>query len=338
MKEIKRGNYPSIFKQEIDLSHPISYYDLDLKMINQLLNEVIMNYTYSTVDLLQLLKENYQGNLIDAINNIPSYSDVRFNCYYATILLKKKLKEKGINTSIISYKSTNFSTFSGDELIKEAHMALLIPTIRNQKIYYVVLDPGLRIPSPIEFYADIDKTIIQIDHDEIIIQKTISDDYPYTMKMRGYNRYSTSQVSYQSQEFFDVRYETINPVDVLFPISYQVLNGYRIINYSVDNSKWAFIKIMIIGEYLECCDYLRHIQIPFRQLDQYSRNDLIGILKPFTNKLNINSEKLIDIILFILEHYSEFISEVIYPNVLEENTNFIPNLSDKSYVKLKAYF
>lgn len=319
MKEIKRGNYPSIFKQEIDLSHPISYYDLDLEMINQLLNEIIMNYTYSTVDLLQLLEENYHGNLIDAINNIPSYSDVRFNCYYATVLLKEKLKEKGIDTNIISYKSTNFSTSSGDELIKEAHMALLIPTIRNQRIYYMVLDPGLRIPSPIEFYADMDKTIIQIDHDEIIIEKTMSDDYPYTMKMKGYNRYSTSQVSYQSQEFFDVRYETINPVDVLFPISYQVLNGYRIINYSVDHSKWAFIKIMIIDEYLECCDYLRHIQIPFYELEQWGLEDFAKVLEPFTNKLEVDREKLIDTILFILAHCQEFQDSIIDDRVLTEN-------------------
>lgn len=337
MKEIKRGNYPSIFKQEIDLSHSISYYDLDLEMINQLLNEIIMNYTYSTIDLLQLLKENYQGSLINTIKNIHNYSDVRFNCYYATVLLKEKLKEKGIDTNIISYKSTNFSTSSGDDLIKEAHMALLIPTIRNQKIYYVILDPGLRIPSPIEFYADMDKTIIQIDHDEIIIGKTELEDYPYTMIMKGYNRYSTSQVSYQSQEFFDVRYETINPVDVLFPISYQILNGYRIINYSINKSDWAFVKIMVISGYLECCDNSHHIQIPFWELDQYSRNDLIQILKPFTDKLNINSEELIDIILFVLEHYSEFIKEIIHPNILEESTNSILNLNNKCYVKLKSY-
>ena len=319
MKEIKRGNYPSIFKQEIDLSHPISYYDLDLEMINQLLNEVIMTYTYSTIDLLQLLKENYQGDLRDAIRNIHNYSGVRFNCYYATVLLKEKLKEKGIDTNIISYKSIGFSTSSGDDLIKEAHMALLIPTIRNQKIYYVVLDPGLRIPSPIEFYADIDKTIVQIDHDEIIIEKTELEDYPYTMIMKGYNRYSTSQISYQSQEFFDVRYETINPVDVLFPISYQILNGYRIINYSINKSDWAFIKIMIIDEYLECCDYLNHIQIPFYELEQWRLEDFVKVLEPFTNKLGIDKEILIDTILFVLAHQQEFLNSIIDERVLIEN-------------------
>lgn len=326
MKEIIRENYPSIYKQGIDSSQAISYYDLDLETMNRLLNEIITSHIYSTVDLLQLLKENYHDSLIDTIQRIPDYSNVRFNCYYATILLKEKLKEIGIDTHIISYKSIGFSTPFGDQFIKEAHMALLLPTIRDGNLYYMVLDPGLRIPSPIGFYADCSQTIIQVDHDEIIIEKTMADDYSYTLKLNGYNRYSTNQVSCQSQEFFDVRYETMNPIDVLFPISYQVLNGYRIINYSTDSSQWAFIKIMIVEGYLECCDRLHHIKIFFDELNCYSREDLVKILEPFTNKLNTNTDKLIDIIFFVLEHYLEFVNEVIHPNVLRENTNLSPHL------------
>ena len=205
MKELKRGIYPSIIKREITLNHTVSYHDLDLEMISHVLNEVITNYTYSTIDLLQLLKEHYQSNLMNTIYQIKDYSNVRFNCYYATTLLKEKLKERGIHSHIISFKSIGFSTSYGDQLIREAHMALLLPTMKNQRLYYIILDPGLRIPTPLGFYADVNKTILSVDQDEIIIEKTGREDYPYTMKIKGYNRYSILPICYQAQEFFDVR-------------------------------------------------------------------------------------------------------------------------------------
>lgn len=330
MKEIKRNNYPSIIKKEIDLENIINYEDIDLELITNLINDVISNYTYNTFDLLKLLKDNFNDNLVNTITGIKDFSDVRFNCCYATTLLKNKLNDEGINSKIISYKSTGFSSPYGDSLIKEAHMSLLIPTKRNNRIFYLILDPGLRIPIPIGFYSEDDQTLIKIDNDEIIIKKTNHKDYQYCMKITGYNRYSANNTSCSCKEFFDINYETLNPLEVLFPISYEILEGYRIINYSTCKNNRASIKLMIIDKYLECRDDNNNIKINFYELNNKSKDDLIILLQPFTKKLNVDTEELIKIILFTIDHVYEFINSVINKNVFKEkmiiNKNTLLNI------------
>ena len=321
MKEIKRKNHASIIKKEIDLNNLVNYESLDLKLITHLLNEVITENIFSTIDLLKLLKDNYHENITKTIKKLKDYSSVRFNCCYATIVLKNKLEKLGIDTKIISYKSIGFSSPYGDDLIKEAHMAILIPTIRHNKICYIILDPGLRIPAPIEFFANSIKTVIEIDNDEIIIEKTKLAEYPYSIEIKGYNRYSTNDISYQCKEFFDTKYETINPLDILFPIAYEILEGYRMINYTLDNDTWASIKIMVINQYLECIDQKTRIKISFSELKQMEKSDLIKILVPFKYKLNTDVEELVDIIFFTIEHSTEFLSMVINKNVVKEIKN-----------------
>lgn len=317
MKELLREKYPSILKSEIPLDHILNYEELDIKLINELLNETIGDYTYNTIDLLELLRTNYQGNLKDTINSISDYSHVRFNCYYATKILKEKLKQRGITSYLISYKSIGFSSNYGDNLIKEAHMSLLIPTIRNNELYYILLDPGLRIPAVLEFYQSSDKTVITVDNDLITIEKTGDEEYPYSMEMIGYNRYSTSSYSYQCKEYFSTL-TTLNSEEVLFPGVYEILEGYRIINFNVDKEKWAIIKLMMIDEYLECVDVYKNLRLTFQELEKISEDELLNIIKPFAIKLNINVHELIKNIYFSLEHYQEFINDIINPQVLKE--------------------
>lgn len=317
MKEIKRDNYPSIIKKTILQETIEDYKNINLKLIEKFLNETISEHVYNTIDLITLLRINYEGNLKDAIKNIPSYKDVRFNCYYATNILKEKLNQIKIKAYIITYKSIGFSTSFGDNLIKEAHMALIIPTLKNNKLYYLLLDPGLRIPGILGFYANDDKTIIEIDNDKIIIERTGDKDYPYSMEMIGYNRYSTNDTIYQCKEYFNTL-ETINPTDVLFPASFEVLDGYRIINFKVEKNKWAFIKLMIIDEYLECRDASNYVKLSFEELRNIHEEDLIKLIKPFANKLDINITEFILNVYFILNHYEEFIHTIINSQVLEE--------------------
>lgn len=317
MKQIKRIKYPSILKKEISTESLETYEKIDIHLVTKLLNETIEDYTYNTIDLLELLRVNYQDNLVETIKNISSYKDVRFNCYYATKILQEKLNRVGITSYIITYKSIGFSSNFGDKLIKEAHMALIIPTIRNNEIYYLLLDPGLRIPCILEFYASSNKTVIEIDHDRITIEATNDKEYPYAMEMIGYNRYSQNPSDYKCKEYFSLL-ETINPEEVLFPASYEILDGYRIINFKVDNHKWAVIKLMIIDEYLECFDISKNLKLSFQELRKMSEEQLVSLLQPFVTKLKVNIQDLIKNIYFILDHHNEFISNVINPQVLKE--------------------
>lgn len=319
MKEIKREKYPPILKKEIPTHNLEKYENFDIPLITRLITETIEENIYNTIDLLELLRINYQGNLEDTIKSINDYKNVRFNCYYAASILKEKLSKIGITSYMITYKSIGFSSTFGDNLIKEAHMALIIPTIRNNELYYLLLDPGLRIPCVLEFYATSDKTFIEIDQDQIIIEKTNDEEYPYSMKMIGYNRYSTSSTSYQCKEYFSTR-ETINPESVLFPASYEILDGYRIINFQIDNNKWALIKLMIIDEYLECIANNSYLKLSFQDLRVLSKEELASLIEPFAKKLNTSIPELINNIYFILEHHQEYLDTIINPQVLKEKS------------------
>ena len=79
MKEIVREGFTSIYKREINLNDAINYDSLDFELIKNLLNEVIVDNIYSTIDLLKLVKDNYKGNILDAIESIDDYSNVIFN-------------------------------------------------------------------------------------------------------------------------------------------------------------------------------------------------------------------------------------------------------------------
>lgn len=284
----------------------IDYNLINLDYLTTLLNEVIENYTYSTFDLIKLVKDNFNTSIIEAIKSIDDYSLVRFNCYYAAKTLKEKLKELGIDAFYVSYKSIGFSSSYGDNLIKEAHLSLVIPTIKDNKEYYIILDPGYRIPHPLTFYKNSNTTLIKVDNDDIIIQKRDDNIYPYSMIMKGYNRYSISEHSYFCEEFFNCDYETLNPEDMLFPASFNVLNGYRIINYHVDKSKCAMLKVMILDEYLECSDAAQDITLTFSELKSLPKDKIYRLLKPFCHKLNQDTFEFIELLFFILDHHKEF--------------------------------
>ena len=113
-------------------------------IIKCLIQETITECICNTIDLITLLRENYHSNLNTTIEEIKDYSKVRFNCYYVSKVLKEKLIDYRINTQYISYKSIGFSSPFGDNLIKEAHMSLLLRTIRDNDDYYLILDPGYR--------------------------------------------------------------------------------------------------------------------------------------------------------------------------------------------------
>lgn len=313
---IQRENYNPIKKEKI--TSFIDYNTIDLDFITSLLNQVIHEYTYSTFDLIQLVKDNFNGDFKKAINNIHDYSKVRFNCYYATKLLKEKLSKHGIDTKYVSYKSIGFSSNYGDELIKEAHMSLVIPTIRDYHIYYIILDPGYRIPSPICFYKSSNTTNIKIDNDYLTIQKNDDNLYPYSMKMQGYNRYSLNETSCFCEEYFNCDYETLNPEEILFPLSFEVLNGYRMINYNEDKKKCAMLKVMILDHYLQCSEYNQNISLTFSELLEIPKDKLHSILKPFCDKLNQDVTEFMEILYFILETDKQFVDEIINKKVLDE--------------------
>lgn len=327
MNVIEREKLPPIIKKEIDSSYYINYQDLDLILLKNLINETIEKNTYNTMDLISILRKNYQGSLKETIESNLDYKEVRFNCLYASKVLKCELEKLGIKTYFLTYKSIGFSTNSGDKLIKEAHTSLLLPTKKSQEDYYIILDPGYRIPDIIGFYPKYEKNSIIIDNDVITISKTQDTSYPYTMTMKGYNRYSSNNRSFECTEFFNPHFETINPEDVLFPASYEVLEGYRLIRYSTDEKKQGFIKIMLLDEYLECQIDSKHVFITFQELKKLSYDELLNLLNPFALELSEPIDEIINNILFILKYHTEFLNTIVNKAVYSEK------IKQKSYNK-----
>lgn len=144
--------------------------------------------------------------------------------------------------------------------------------------------------------------------------------YPYRMEINGYNRYSISENNYSCKEYFDCKYETLNPEEILFPISFEILDGYRIINYKTEHTLRSYIKLMVIDKYLECFDETGKIILTYNELEKLSRNELIIILTTYTNKLNIDINELIDIIYFMINHQNEFDNLVINKKIFKEKT------------------
>lgn len=298
--KIERMGFKPIRKKPISLNNLISFEKINIDKLETLLNDVISHYTYNTFDLLKLVMSNYDGNLKEAIERIDDYSDVRFNCYYACKLLKEKLNDIGLKSYLISYKSVGFSLNKGDEIIKEAHMALVIPTIKEKKVFYILLDPGLRIPKCITFYKDDAETNIIIDNDEITIKKCNDSLYSHTMIMQGYNRYSENSNSYFCQEYFDINDELNNPIDVLFPVSLYVLFGYRVIRFNVQKNNQAFIKLMLVDECIEIKNNQEYKKISFSELASMSDINLRMEIKKVTQILKIDDYEFMRLIRFVL--------------------------------------
>lgn len=320
MQIITRNNYPPIQKIEIKGEPTIYYEELDLNLINHLIQETITDCVCNTIDLITLLRENYHSNLNTTIEEIKDFSQVRFNCYYASKVLKEKLIDYGIDTKFISYKSIGFSSPSGDSLIKEAHMALLLRTKRGNDDYYLILDPGYRLPEPIVFYPKKKNSEINIDNDIIEITSTNEELYPYSMNMKGYNRYSISDTSYECREYFNANYETINHENILFPLSYKVLDGYRAIRYSEKHHDRATIKIMLLEKYIECINANKREIFTFEDFEKLSQKRTIETLSPYTDVLKLSPAILSEDFHFLISNYEEFVNSVITNEVVKEKT------------------
>lgn len=320
MQTITRNNYPPINKILINEEPRIYYEELDLNLINHLIQETISECVCNTIDLITLLRENYHSNLNTTIEDIKDFSQVRFNCYYASKVLKEKLIDYGIDTKFISYKSIGFSSPFGDNLIKEAHMALLLRTKKDNDDYYLILDPGYRLPEPIGFYPKKENSEIMIDNDIIEISSTTEELYPYSMNMKGYNRYSISNTSYECSEFFNANYETINPESILFPLSYKVLDGYRAIRYSENPSYRATIKIMLLEQYIECMNAKKREIFTFKEFKKFSQKESIELLSPYTDILQLSPKIISEDFYFLINNLEEFVNNVIREEVVKEKT------------------
>lgn len=319
---ISRDGAKDIIKKEIQINSIQELSISRLKEARKKLKQVIEVNSLNTFDMITLIRKNYSSNLVNTIyNKNLDYTKIKCNCFYQSRLLKKELSKIGIDTHFITFQANNFALKTGDDKIKEAHMALLAIAFYKGKQVYIIFDPGLRLDIPIAFSENQTSQLYETAGTKIKIYYDKRDEkYPYYIALNGQNIYSYDRKYQNYIQKFNPRYETINLYDVLFPISYEILTGYKATTYSRDIKKRAYIILSPLRENLEIydCKANYHKSFNYDEILKLGYKGLFDILVPVCNKLNINTIDMIDNIFFMIENHNEFVIEIMNKKLVEE--------------------
>lgn len=323
--KLERMNLKPIYKSSfIDENYKVYQKDQFLKS-KELLKEVITDYPISTFETLTLLRENYNGNLIKAIKEIPyeEYTKTRFNCFYQSKLMLKKLEEIGFTPYLLSYKADKLTTPHMDKVVAEGHMSVVVPVIISGEKKVIVYDPGLKIDEPMVLDGE-NKQFINISGENNILMSYNNNEslYPVTMHINGINKYSYNKKPHTIIQKFNPKFYTENIDDTLFENVYNYLPGYKVTTFSLDDYKRAFISLDHIRGILVFYDGKTNISKTFNYLDiiKLGRTGLEIELSKICSKLGIDVKEIIDNILFMIDVDKEF-KEFVLDKSFFENEN-----------------
>lgn len=324
MEIIREGTF--CIKKEIVSLNKLDDFDSNkLKEATPLLIDTIENSKISTFGLITILRKKYEKSLLETYKLLEkeNYDSVKCNCYYLAKILKEKLYNLGIDTNYLTHKAHFFALNSGDSKIKEAHISLLYPTIKNDKLFYIIFDPGLKIDAPLCFYANESMKPIQRENLSIDVCYDNSDiNYPYYINMDGINPYSYTTYPHNIFQKFNPNYKTTNIDEMLYPISYNLLTGYKAITFSKDKFKRAYIILKHLDRTLEFCDLETNqlFYYNYNELKKLGRNILKNKIFQICLKLSLDTEEILDNIYFMIDIHNEFLSTIMDKDVLTEYT------------------
>ena len=55
----------------------------------------------------------------------------------------------------MTYQANKYALNSGDVKVKEAHISVIYPSLKDDKLIYTIFNPGLKIDKPLSFYPHI---------------------------------------------------------------------------------------------------------------------------------------------------------------------------------------
>lgn len=321
--EIIRDGTSSIKKEIISLNKLDSFNSNKIKEATQLLIDTIENSKISTFGLITILRKKYEKSLLETYKLLEkeNYDSVKCNCYYLSKVLKEKLYNIEIDANYMTHKAHFFALNSGDSKIKEAHISLLYPTIKNDKLFYTIFDPGLKIDTPLCFYANKSMNPIKRETLSINVHYDNSDiNYPYYINMNGITPYSYTTYSHNVFQKFNPKYKTINIEEMLYPISYNLLTGYRATTFSKDKNKRGYIILKHLDKTLEFCDLetAQFFSYQYNELIKIGRNELKRKISPICIKLSLDTEEILDNIYFMIDIHNEFLSTIMDKDVQTE--------------------
>lgn len=315
MKIIRNDN--SIIKKRKINFNNIEYYDEDkIKQGVEYLNQEIKNNFVSHFDNI-----NYILHKIN--NNNPKFSSYNKNtgCISDCKRLKKKLNKIGLKTYLISCKANGFSNPAGDDLVKESHVFLLYPSIKKEKIYFTIFDPGFRIPYVISFYNQENSLKYSyLSNGSLKVNYTNNNTYPYELVVNKRINYKCESTDADIHWEFNPYYETLN-IDDYNEKLYHAMFSLKLMNYPSNLNKYICIRTKILEKTLEIYTPNKSKLYSFEQLSVFNQQQLKNIFKEYflqTGIPNKELNKFVNNIFLLIHNIDLYINFVIDSRVIEK--------------------
>lgn len=314
---IRRENGSLIKKRRINFKNLDEY---DEKKFNQAiiyLEDEIKNSFVSHFDNVSYTLEQFKKKNI----NFLDYNK-NTGCITECKNLSNKLKKIGLKTYFVSCRAKVFSNQAGDALVKEAHVFLLWPTLRNKQIYFTIFDPRFRIENPISFYDTKDSLEIKYLSEGKAKVSFISDKsfYPYQLSLNKRINYKKQTAEANICWDFNPYYETINLDDYAQQL-YRAIFSLKLMNFPNDINKYICIRSKILDNTLEVYTLNNQEMFSFEQLSLLNEVQLKDIFKDYFLKADLSMKQLDEFIhnIFLLAHKAdEYIDKVIDLKVIED--------------------
>lgn len=319
---IEREGLKPIKKRKIDLNNLEKFSQERIDEITPILRETIEEYPISTFGLISFMRKHFQNSLSETLANSNfDYSSLNYNCYFLSKIMQDKLKKEGIDGYLMTYQANKYALSSGDAKVKEAHISVIYPTMKDDKVFYTIFDPGLKIDKPLSFYEKTDSGLILVNQNKIkVYYEAENETYPYYMDMTGINEYSYNKSNHRIFQRFNPKYETINIDEMLFPISHELLTGYKAISYSTDPNKRAYITLSHLEKKLEFSNCITGIEYiyTYEELEKMSYLELRKKISIVCEKLNLDSDDITSDIYFMIYYHNDFINYIMDQDLINE--------------------
>lgn len=318
--EIKRSDNSIIKKRKINFKTIDSYDEYKIKQaIEYLNNEITHNFVSHFDNISYVLQQKNDKN--------AKFSNYNKNtgCISDCKRLKKKLSKIGLKTYFVSCKANGFSNPAGDALVKEAHMFLVYPSLKNEKIYFTIFDPGFRNTNVISFYdcqnslkySYLSQGIVKVNFVENDI------DYPYELTVNKRINYKHEITDANIHWSFNPYYETININDYNEKL-YHAMFSLKLMNYPSDLNKYICIRSKLLEKTIEIYTINKCKTYSFKQLSYFNQQQLKSIFKEYFVQADLPIKELNKFAknIFLLIHNIDiYINCVIDSKVIEEYRN-----------------
>lgn len=308
--KINRENNTIIKKRKINLQRLEKYDQNKINLATQYLKrEISTSYV------------SHFNNVSYLLGKTTVFSTKNSGCINECQKLKKELKKLGLKTYFVSCQANGFSNPAGDFFVKEAHVFLIYPSLRNNKVYFIIFDPGFRLDNPISFYDSCNSNAIKyLSEGTAKVIFNNKSDYPYELVVNKRINYK-HQVSPANIHWkFNPYYETLN-IEHFNEQLYHAMFSLKLMNYPDDLDKYICINARIIDNTIEVYTALKNEIFSFKELFSLSKSELKHIFEPYFKNASLTDEQLNEFLtnLFLLIHNTQdYISTIISSEVVND--------------------